>query len=98
MPFTTNDHVMLAPDVVVQRIQQEAVLLKLADQVMFSLNETGARIAELIGQRTPIPAIVERLAHEYRVTEDQVAADVYALINQLVLRQLVVVHKAGDAA
>ncbi len=98
MSFTTNDHVTLAADVVVQRVQNEAVLLRLADQVAFSLNETGARIAELIGRRTPIPAIVEGLAREYRVTEDQVAADVYALINQLVLRRLVVVHTAGDAA
>jgi Coenzyme PQQ synthesis protein D (PqqD) len=98
VPFTTTDHVTLAPDVVVERVKDEAVLLKLSDQVVFSLNTTGARITELIGRRTPIPAIVERLAREYHATEDEVAADVYALIHDLAVRHLVVVHKPGEAA
>ena len=40
-----------APDVVVQVINGEALILKLHDEEVFSLNETGARVAQLIEQR-----------------------------------------------
>src|SRR4026207_318252 len=45
--------VSFAPDVIVQTIDGEALILKLHDEEVFSLNATGARIAQLIadGQR-----------------------------------------------
>ena len=39
-----------APDVVVQVINGEALILKLQEEEVFSLNETGARVAQLIDE------------------------------------------------
>ena len=81
--------VRFAPDVVVQVTGDEAVLLKLTDEVAFSLNATAARIASLISDGLAVPAIIDQLAEEYGAPRGSVATDVHALIEQLASKGLV---------
>jgi hypothetical protein len=71
-------------DVVLQIIDGDALLLKLNREDVFSLNATGARIAE----------IVETLSGEYGAAPDEIARDVDGLVDALVARGLVVVGEA----
>ena len=75
----------------------EAVLLNLADETMFSLNATGARVAALIVDGLDVETIVERLSEEYGAARKELLADVSALIEALVGAGLIVLSSAGHA-
>jgi hypothetical protein len=98
MPVEISSVVTLAPDVVLQQIGDEAVLLKLNEETVFVLNGTAAGIAALIEQGLPVPAIVEALAAQYAAPADVVAGDVRALIDVFVRRGLVQANGNGASA
>jgi len=78
-----------ASDVVLEVIGDDGLLLKLDREVVFSLNSTGTRIAQLIDARRDVAGIVAVLAAEYGVAADDIAPEVEALIGELADRQLV---------
>ena len=80
----------LAPGVTLTVARDEAILLKLTDETMFSLNATGARIIELIAGGADIDAVVATLAVEYQVGRSDVEPDVTTLLNALVSGGLLV--------
>jgi hypothetical protein len=98
MRVESSSAVTLAPDVVLQQIGDEAVLLKLTEETVFVLNGTAAAVAALIGQGLPERAIVEELASRYAALADVVAGDVRALIDVLVRRGLVQAEENGASA
>ena len=79
-----------APDVVVQVINGEALILKLHDEEVFSLNETGARIAQLIEQRRSLDELIDTLTDEYETASEQIAREVNDLVQALVSKGLVI--------
>lgn len=86
--------VRFAGDVVLQTLDGEALLLKLGDEAVFSLNATGTRIAELIERGVPPEAIVEQLGREYGVDAAEMAEAVHDLIEALDARGLILVERA----
>ena len=82
--------VRLAKDVVLQVIDGDALLLKLDDEVVFSLNATGARIVKLIADGHRVPEIVQVLSEEYGASPADVEEDVVGLVRTLAARGLVV--------
>lgn len=78
-------------DVVLQVIGDEAVILKLQEEVVFSLNETGARIAQLIAAGHPLGIVIELLSREYGISRDDMAREVKGLVDVLRSRRLVVI-------
>jgi len=82
--------VALAPDVVLKRIGHEALILRLDDEVAFSLNETGTRIAELIAEGLPLGAITNTLCNEYATARADVDDAVRSLVETLMNQRLVV--------
>ena len=82
--------VAFAPDVVLQVIDGEALVLRLGDETAFALNETGTRIAQLIGDGTDIPALIDRLAGEYGKSRTEVEQAVNDLVRVLVSKKLVI--------
>lgn len=91
MPVKTSlgDRVSLASDVVLQVIGEDALLLKLDKEVVFALNATGARIAQLIGSHSEVGAIVAAMAEEYDVAAEAIAPEVIGLLDTLAARQLI---------
>ena len=79
-----------APDVVLQVIDGDALIVKLSDETVFSLNATGARIAELIRAGGSIEQLVETLTREYAVDQAEVEREVESLVTALQSRGLVV--------
>ena len=90
--------VTLGKNVVVQVIGGDALVLNLRDETVFSLNPTGARIAELIGEEISLDAVVDALCHEYGADREDVARDVDDLVSALLLRGLVVPAPDGEAS
>jgi uncharacterized protein YlzI (FlbEa/FlbD family) len=79
-----------APDVVVQVINGEALILKLHEEEVFSLNETGARVAQLIEQRRSLDEVIDTLTDEYETAREQIEREVNQLVQALVSKGLVV--------
>ena len=82
-----------APDVVLQVIDDEALILKLQQEVVFALNETGARIAHLIGEGQSIDLVSETLAREYERCVTEIRPEVERLIEVLKSKGVLVVRR-----
>jgi hypothetical protein len=95
MPGGRLARVRFAPDVVLQIIGDEALVLKLGEESVLSLNSTAARIAQLIAQRLDAAAIADRLAEEYGSDPLRILADVEVLVNSLLDRGVLVRDDGG---
>jgi len=90
--------VSFAPDVIVQTIDGEALILKLQDEEVFSLNATGARIAQLIGEGQRLDTLIDILSSEYGLSSKDVEREVDSLVQKLLSKGLVIVDRdTGDA-
>ena len=92
-----QQRLQLAPDVVLQVVGGEALLLKLHEETVFALNDTGARIAQLVSEGLHLEAVADTLCQEYGVDRAQVMQDAAPLVETLVARGLMV-PRAKDVA
>ena len=72
-----------SPNVVSTTLDQEAVLLDLDTRRYYSLNETGARIWELLADDQSLDAIAEAITTEWDVSEENARAHVERLLSEL---------------
>ena len=75
-------------DVISRRIVDELILVSLRKSVadmetLYTLNDVGARVYELIDGTRSIGAIVNDIVSEFEVTEDVAKSDVFEFIEQL---------------
>ena len=71
------------PDVVAKRLDSAMVLVHVATNRILELNETGARVWELLSQGATVDQIVRQLVDEFDVEEPRAFDQVKSLINQL---------------
>jgi len=85
-----REAVTLAPDVVLRVINGEALLLKLGDEDVFALNDTGTRIVQLIAEGLDLNRVIDTLHQEYGVERSELQQAVADLVAALLSRGLVV--------
>ena len=95
MPLSIDDALTIAPDVMFQYLNGEAVLLDLKSGTYFGLDDIGARAWQLILEHGLLSRVLEALLHEYDVDRDAGARDLLELAGQLVARRLVAVKANG---
>ena len=76
-------------EVVSRKIVDELILVPMRKDVadmetLYTLNEVGARVYELINGKRAIREIVNTIVNEFEVTEQQAESDVRGFIAQLV--------------
>jgi hypothetical protein len=71
------------PDVIDKRLDSGAVVVNIVTNSIFELNETGARVWELISQGVNEAGIVREVIQEFEVGEAQAADDVNNLLIHL---------------
>ena len=76
------------PNAVLRRVGGGAVLVHLGTSQVFELNDTAARVWELVSAGAAKPAIVETLASEYEDARGSIARDVDELIDLWIARGL----------
>lgn len=86
---------MLAPDVVLRVLKGESLLLKLGDEDVFALNDTGTRIVQLIAEGRDLNLVLDALHEEYGVERTELRRAVKDLVDALLARGLVVVRAEG---
>ena len=75
--------VRITPDVLHQELGGETVLLNLANESYFGLDEVGTRVWQVLEETQSATAVLTRLLGEYDVFAEQLSADVEKLIAQL---------------
>lgn len=78
-----------SPQVLMQTVGDEAVLLDLRSEKYFGLNPIGTRFWQLLQDGGDLESIRRRLLSEYDVSEDQLRADLDSLVQRLVSAGLV---------
>lgn len=79
---------MTAPDVVVQRLGDAMVIVQLQTDAILELNETAARLVELLTDGKTVEEAVEALAGEYAANAEDVRKDVQQTLASLAAEQV----------
>jgi len=77
-----------SPNIVTRKTGNEYVLVPIANNIadmnsVYTLNETGAFIWELIDGRKSVEEIINRLTEEYDIDYDSASQDVFSFINNM---------------
>ena len=83
MEIGKNECFSIPEDVLFQDVNDEVVLLDLASEHYFGLDEVGARIWMLLKEQKAAGEIVEELLQEYEVDRADLESDVHELLAQL---------------
>ena len=75
----------------------EVVILDVERGLYFGLDGVGAKLWDLLQAPRPVAEIVDRLASQYDVPRDTLAADVHELLEDLAGRGLIDVDPAPGA-
>jgi hypothetical protein len=78
-----TDLYKLAPDVLLQGVADEMVILNLTDGQYYGLNEVGTRTIQLMSQGENISSIIRCLIEEYEVNPAVLEQDIHDLISEL---------------
>jgi Coenzyme PQQ synthesis protein D (PqqD) len=75
----------------------DVVILHLKEGIYYELNETGARIWELIQQPCYLGTVLDTLLAEYEADAQQCEADLLALVEDMVARGLIEVKHGANS-
>ncbi|MCB9103885.1 MAG: PqqD family protein [Anaerolineales bacterium] len=87
--LTVDTRVVAPPDVLIRELDGEAVLLNLASESYFGLDEVGARMWQVLTTSESIEAAYDQLLAEYDVEPERLRQDVLDLVDQLAAHGLV---------
>jgi hypothetical protein len=84
--------VLKIPDpVLMRKVHDEVVLLDMTSEQYFGLNAVGACVLEAIQAGTDLDGAIEAVCETFDAPDDQVDADVRALVDDLLSSGLLVV-------
>jgi hypothetical protein len=100
-PRTSLDlsmRVIPSPDVLVQELDGEAVLLNLESERYFGLDDVGTRVWQHVLEHRLLGRVCEEMQKEYDVDAPTLRADVLHLVEALIDAGIVTVeHSASEA-
>ncbi|MBP0014558.1 MAG: PqqD family protein [Roseofilum sp. SBFL] len=89
--ISNQQNITLAPEVLVQELSGESVLLNLNSEEYFGLDEVGSRMLSLLTGSASIQEASDRLLEEYEVEPEKLHQDLIELIENMVDHDLVTV-------
>jgi hypothetical protein len=81
--------VTVSPDVLYQTIEGHAVLLDLAGERYYSLDDVGTRIWQLLAEQSDVSTVLERLLDVYEIDRASLTRDLTAFFDRLASAGLV---------
>ena len=82
-----------SPDVLVQELDGEAVVLNLNSERYFGLDDVGTRIWQQLREHGRLERVCEEMQKEYDVDESTLLADVLRLVEELIDAGIVTVER-----
>lgn len=90
-----SDRAHIAPEVLIQEVGGESVLLDLKTERYLGLDEVGTRMWQAILSSDSIQAAYDTLLAEYDVTPEQLEGDLRDLLNRLLENALIITESRG---
>ncbi|HTA46539.1 MAG TPA: PqqD family protein [Bryobacteraceae bacterium] len=75
--------VMIGDSVLYQELEDEVVLLNMANQQYYGLNDVGAQMWKTLMEIPSVTAALDRLTELYEVDPDVLDADLHRLVREL---------------
>lgn len=75
--------VMIGDSVLFQELEDEVVLLNMANQQYYGLNDVGAQMWKTLLETSSVTAALDRLTELYEVEHDVLDSDLQGLIREL---------------
>jgi hypothetical protein len=82
-PIAADRRIFPSEDVLLQAVDNEAVLLDLAAGMYFSLNEVGLAFWQAVESGASLRAARDRLLNDYEVDRDTLSRDLLELVDRL---------------
>lgn len=82
-PVTLDNRIAISDDVLAQELAGETILLDLASEQYYGLDNVGTRIWQLLREHQDLKSILERLCAEYDATADRLEGDMLAFVGSL---------------
>ena len=89
MQFSFSDRVRVPDDVLISRLQEEAVILNLDSERYYGLDDVGTRMLSVLSASESIEAAYVSLLNEYDVEGQVLRQDLLALVENLLQKGLV---------
>lgn len=89
MRVVPNEHV------VSRRVGDRMVLIHLTTNQIYELNETSARLWELLTEHSDVLVAQQRLMEEFDVDQDRLATEVESIVSAFASARLLTRHDAG---
>jgi hypothetical protein len=89
---------IMSPPVVLETVDEETIIVNLDTGSYYDLNHTGGRLLEALGRGAGLDDAVARLAADYGVDEDALAAAAAVLVGRLEEEGIIVAAEADPAA
>ena len=83
MAMNLTQSVTLSPDALHQEVMGETVILDLASETYFGLDEVGTRIWQLLEKHGRLQPVLDTLLEEYDVDAKQLTEDMEDLLTKL---------------
>jgi hypothetical protein len=83
MNFNPTQKLAVSPDVIIQDLGEESVLLNLKSEKYYGLDDVGTRMWEVLTQSESIGTACDLLLAEYDVQKDLLSQDIAALLEKL---------------
>jgi hypothetical protein len=83
MSVTLPKRVEISPEVLIQELEGEAVLLNLESERYYGFDKVGTRMWKLLAENGDVHATFEQLLSEYTVEEDVLRQDMAVWIAKL---------------
>jgi len=90
--------VVAAKDQVSCDLAGEAVILDMKSGIYYGLNPVGARIWSLIQEPRTVSAVLDMLLEQYDVETDHCEGDLFALLQDLATKNLIVIDARTNGA
>jgi PAS domain-containing protein len=86
------ERVEISEEVLFQDIEGECVLLNLANEQYFGLDEVGTRFWELLSENNEIEPILRQILNEFNVEESVLRRDLVILLDEMSENGLIINH------
>jgi hypothetical protein len=95
MSETVPTYVEIGDSVIYQSLQDEVVILNMANQEYYGLDSVGASMWKMLLDQRDLGAVADRMTAVYKVERETVVNDLNALVRQLLNSGLLKPSAAG---
>jgi len=84
-----TERFIFAPDILIQTLEEESIMVNLKSENIFGLNETGSLIAGFISDELPFGEMLEALNDKYEVSAKELERETTEILLTLIDNELI---------